>query len=125
MLEANAFQMIGGTAGLLGATLVFAATPVPSPTPGLVFSAVWLGVIGTGVAYAIWFRLLGRTRASTLSAYLFLVPVVALAVSALFLGERLSLVQLLGVVLVLASTYGIARAPPPPSAPRPVVSPSG
>jgi drug/metabolite transporter (DMT)-like permease len=119
MMEANAFQMVGGTVGLLGATLVLAATPLPSPTPDLVFAAVWLGVLGTSIAYAIWFMLLGRTRASTLSAYLFLVPVVALAVGALYFGERLAWVHVLGVVLVLASTYGIARATAPAHSPGP------
>ena len=125
MPEANAFQLIGGAVGLLVVTLVAAPLPLPRFTPSLWASVLWMGVLGTAVAYAIWFMLLGRTQAAQLSAYVFLVPVVALAASAVVFGERLSAVQLIGVGLVLVSIYGIARAgtrsgggpaPVPPSA---------
>ncbi len=110
MLEANAYQLIGGSFGLLGATLLFAPLPLPHWNLDLVATVLWLGVLGTAVAYRIWFTLLGRTRAATLSGYTFLVPVVALTASAVLFGERLSLVPLGGVVLVLFSIYGIGRA---------------
>jgi len=110
MSEANAFQLIGGAAALAVVTVGLAPTPLPHFTLALWVAALWLGALGTAVAYAIWFMLLGRTRAATLSAYVFLVPVVALTASAVFFGERLSPVQLVGVGLVLVSIYGIARA---------------
>ncbi len=114
---ANAYQLIGGTLGLLAATLLLAPTPLPTFTLTLWATLLWLGVLGTSVAYAIWYMLLGRTRAATLSAYVFLVPVVALAASAAFFGERLSAFQILGVALVLVSIYGIGRAPGATEAP--------
>jgi probable blue pigment (indigoidine) exporter len=110
MLEANAFQLIGGTAGLAVLVVLLAPTPYPTLTPDLGLSLIWLGVLGTALAYSIWFDLLGRTRAATLSAYAFLVPVVALVGSAVFFGEHLSPVQIAGVVLVLVSIYFIGRA---------------
>jgi probable blue pigment (indigoidine) exporter len=108
--EANAFQLIGGTAALLIATLVFAPLPLPHFTVSLLLTVFWLGVLGTGLAYAIWFRLLSHTKAATLSAYTFLVPVVALIVSVTYFHESLSVPQVVGVLLVLASIYGIATA---------------
>jgi drug/metabolite transporter (DMT)-like permease len=111
MREANALQLLGGTAGLLALVLLFGVTPFPSVTVDLGLTVVWLGILGTTFAYIIWFDLLGRTRAATLSAYVFLVPVVALAASALLFGERLGVVQLAGVALVFGSIYGIGRAP--------------
>ncbi len=110
MLEANAYQLLGGTAGLAVAVLVVAPTPLPTVGLDLWVSLVWLGIVGTAIAWSIWFDLLGRTRAAALSAYVFLVPVVALIGSAVFFGERLSAVQLAGVGLVLLSVYGIGRA---------------
>jgi probable blue pigment (indigoidine) exporter len=110
MMEANAYQLIGGTVALLAATLLLSPVPLPQPTVTLVGAVLWLGVVGTALAYAIWTLLLGRTRAATVSAFLFLVPVVALAVSAAYFGERLSLTQVVGVGLVLVSIYGIGRA---------------
>ena len=111
MLEANAFQLFGGTAGLGVLVVLLSPTPVPPLSATLGIAVLWLGVLGTTVAYTIWFWLLGRTRAATLSAYVFLVPVVALVGSAVFFGERLAPIQLLGVGLVLVSIYGISRAP--------------
>jgi len=111
MLEANAFQLIGGTIGVLALTLLLAPTPIPPASPILLGIALWLGVVGTALAYTVWSHLLGRTRAATLSGYLFLVPVVALTASAILLGERLSVFQIVGVALVLGSIYGIGGAP--------------
>ncbi len=110
LVEASAYQLVGGTAGLLIATLILAPAPLPGASWDLVASLVWMGVLGTAGAYAIWFTLLGRTRAAVLSAYVFLVPVVALAASVTLFGERLSLLQIGGVGLVLVSIYGIGRA---------------
>lgn len=112
MPEANAYQLIGGALGLLVVTLLLTPLPLPVFTPALWATVLWLGVLGTAVAYAIWFMLLGRTPAATLSAYVFLVPVVALTASATFFGERLSIAQIVGVGLVLVSIYGISRAVP-------------
>ncbi|MGI0072139.1 MAG: DMT family transporter [Thermoplasmata archaeon] len=122
MVEANAYQLIGGTVALLAVTLVAAPLPLPHVTPLFVLAVFWLGVIGTAVAYAIWFSLLGRTRAVTLSAYVFLVPVVALAASAVIFSERLSAIQFVGVGLVLLSIYGIAHRS---ASPRLAARPSG
>lgn len=117
MLEANLYQLIGATAALFALTLVLEPTPLPRFGPELYASVAWLGLLGTAVAYSVWFDLLGRTRAATLSAYLFVVPVVALVASALVFHERLSYLQIVGVVLVLASIYGIGAAPEPPELP--------
>jgi drug/metabolite transporter (DMT)-like permease len=108
--EANAFQLIGGTVALLIATLVITPFPLPHFTISLVITILWLGVLGTGVAYAIWFWLLSETKAATLAAYTFLVPVVALVASVSYFHESLSLLQIVGVVFVLGSVYGIATA---------------
>jgi drug/metabolite transporter (DMT)-like permease len=110
LVEASAYQLIGGAVALLAATLLISPTPVPGASLDLAAAMLWMGVLGTAAAYAIWFTLLGRTPAATLSAYVFLVPVVALAASVALFGERLSLLQLGGVGLVLVSIYGIGRA---------------
>jgi len=111
MLEANVYQLMGGVVGLLAFTLVLTPMPPDLLQPALWGTVVWLGLLGTAIAYSVWFDLLGRTRAATLSAYLFVVPVVALIASAVVFSERLSALQLVGVGFVLASIYGIASAP--------------
>jgi drug/metabolite transporter (DMT)-like permease len=112
MSEVNFFQLVGGSVALFAATLVLEPTPPPASLP-LAGILLWLGVVGTALAYGIWFWLLGRVPAARLSAYLFLVPVVALAASAALLGERLGTLQLFGVAAVVASIYGIGRGAGP------------
>lgn len=107
--EANAYQLLGGTLGLVALVLLFEPRSVPVPSPALLADALWLGLLGTSVAYSIWFFLLGRMPAATLSAFTFLVPLVALAASAVIYGERLDLVQAAGVALVLAGIFLIGR----------------
>jgi probable blue pigment (indigoidine) exporter len=114
ILPASAYQLAGGFSALLGATLVLTPLPLPAPSFDVIAAALWLGLAGTAVGYSIWFTLLNRTPAAEISAYLFLVPVVALGASALLLGERLTWVQGLGVAFVLLAIYGVGRA----SAPR-------
>ena len=117
MLEANAYQVAGGAIALFAATLILDPVPGPSLAPALWITALWLGVLGTAVAYSLWFTLLGETGAARLSAFVFLVPLVALGASALLFGERLSAYQVVGVVLVLLGIYAIRSTPEPTTEP--------
>lgn len=105
MVEANAYQLVGGASALFVAALLGEGGAVPSPSLPLLGIVLWLGLVGTAFGYAVWFWLLGRNPAARLSAYVFLVPVVALGASALVYQERLDLLQGIGVLLVLAALY--------------------
>lgn len=64
---------------------------------------IYLGLIGTGLAYALWFRGIGKLK-PTVVAYLGLLsPVVATLIGYIFLQETLALTQWLGAVFVLGS----------------------
>ncbi|MGI0151625.1 MAG: DMT family transporter, partial [Thermoplasmata archaeon] len=84
--EANLYQLAGGTAVLLVASLLLDPSP-PEVSSRLLLVTLWLGLVGTSVAYAIWYALLDRYSAVSLSAYTFLIPLAALAASFLLLGE--------------------------------------
>ncbi|MGP8073032.1 MAG: DMT family transporter [Thermoplasmata archaeon] len=124
VLPACVYQLAGGFAVLLAASIVLTPTQLPHATVDVVAAALWLGLAGTTVGYSIWFTLLDRTPAAQISAYLFLVPVVALVASAVILGERLSFLQGAGVALVLVAIYGIGRARLTPSSPPDPPAPS-
>lgn len=109
VVEANLYQLLGGVATLLAGSLLFEPASVPRLSSDLLVELLWLGLVGTALAYGIWYRLLDRFRAETLSAYTFLVPLAALAVSIPVLGESIDPVQDIGVVLVLASVYVTGR----------------
>jgi probable blue pigment (indigoidine) exporter len=109
MPSVNGYQLLSGAAVLGIGSLLLQPTSLPRSTPDLWVSVAWLGLFGTAFAYAVWFFLLGRVPAPTLAAYSFLVPLVALAISALFVGERLDALQAIGVAFVLGSIYLVAR----------------
>jgi probable blue pigment (indigoidine) exporter len=70
------------------------------PTNGAGF--VYLGLVSTAGAYALWFRGIGRLPASSVSFLGLLSPVVAATLGFLVLGETLGPAQLLGATLVFA-----------------------
>lgn len=107
---ANAYQLLSGTLILFVAALVLEPHPSISPTTNFLVSLLWLGLIGTSLANVVWFVLLERFPAPTVSTWAFLTPVVALVASVLIFGERLNVLQLLGVAAVLASAFVIARS---------------
>ena len=64
---------------------------------------IYLGLIGTGLAYALWFRGIDKLTA-TAAAYLGLLsPVVATLIGYFFLQETLSTIQISGIAIVLIS----------------------
>ncbi len=107
--RANGYQLLGGTVGLLAAALLLEPRGFGTVGYTLLGVVLYMGLIGTAVAYAIWFELLERFPAATLSNYTFAVPVVALVASAFLFGERLSLVQAAGVALVALGIFLTGR----------------
>lgn len=70
-----------------------------------VLSLVYLAFVATIVGYGIWGTLLGRYETWRVAPLSLLVPVVGLASAAVLLDERLTGLQLLGAVLIMAGLY--------------------
>lgn len=91
------------TAVVLGIVALFAREPVPwPPPPGATVALVYLAVIGTVAAFLTYFWLLRRTNLQVTSTLVFVYPLVAIGVDALFerdlpLGPR----TYLGVAITL------------------------
>jgi drug/metabolite transporter (DMT)-like permease len=77
---------------------------------------LWLGLLGSCVAYLLYFNLLhtvGATR-TTMVTYVF--PVVGVALGVLFLGETADWHLVVGALLVVSSIAIVNRAPRPEAA---------
>lgn len=68
-------------------------------------------LVGTALAWALWFALVGSGEASRASTYIFFVPVLSLVFGAVLLGERIGLSLLAGAVLVVAGVSLVNRRP--------------
>ena len=73
-------------------------------------AVLYLGLIATVLAYAIWGYLLRRHPAAQVAPFALLVPFVAAASSAVVLGERFGPPRLVGMALVLLGLAVIVRS---------------
>jgi drug/metabolite transporter (DMT)-like permease len=114
----DASVLAGGSNVAAAAVLLPLAIAVPPPgvpAAEAALAALALGVLCTGIAYLLYFRLItdvGPSRALTVT---FLIPVFGMLWGAVFLGETITATMLVGCTLVLAGTgmiLGPSRATP-------------
>ncbi|MFG1938844.1 DMT family transporter [Micromonospora tulbaghiae] len=107
-LSLSAAQLLVATAQL-AVVAPFVGTP-PSPiglSPRVAASVLALGALGTGLAFVINVRNIRLAGASTASTVTYLIPVFAVLVGAVVLGERMNWHQPVGAFVVLV---GVAVA---------------
>jgi len=101
---------VGWSVILVGALAFLVDGGVTLPTaPEAAFSVAWLGAIGTGFAYLVFFRLLtgwGPTRASLVA---YLLPVVAVVLGVVVLGETVDALFVGGAALIVAGVWVVNR----------------
>ena len=120
-LTAAAGQVtVGATVAVVIASgAVLAGEPAPQPDWRVVGAIATLGVLGTGIAYLLSFKLIELAGATTASMVTYLIPVVAVALGVVVLDEPVTWHLFVGAAVVFA---GIAvaegrRARPPVALP--------
>ena len=73
-------------------------------TPLVVVMMVIVGIVHTGIAYALYFGSMGSLKAQTIALFSYVDPVVAVLLSTLLLGENIGVSGFIGAVLILGST---------------------
>ena len=73
----------------------------PAPALGPTTGPVALGLLSTGLATVIYFRVVSRAGPGFLSLINYLIPVYAVIIGALFLGESLSARAMLALAVIL------------------------
>lgn len=95
-------QFIGAASVLSAISALSEPLALWRPSPALGLAIVYLAIPGTVFAWVLWFRLLKYVPASTASAFIFTVPLIGVVLSALLLGEPITLQFALGAALVSA-----------------------
>jgi drug/metabolite transporter (DMT)-like permease len=111
-LVAAAWQLLFGWLMLAAGMLVFDGWPQLWPLPGHVLA--WLGyngLIGMGLAYFLWFVVIDRLSTTTASLGSLLVPVIGVIASALVIGERPGLTDVIGFALIFAAAACVLLQP--------------
>jgi drug/metabolite transporter (DMT)-like permease len=99
---ATAAGQVTASSLLLLPVMLVVEQPWALPSPGL---AVWGAILGggllsTALAYVVYFRILASAGAVNLSLVTFLIPVSAILLCTLFLGEALAPADFLGMALI-------------------------
>ncbi len=98
----TAWQLTIGGLLLLPVALI-AEGPFTEVTRTNLWGFIYLGLIGTGLAYALWFRGIGKLSPTAASYLGLLSPVVATLIGSMFLQETFTTIQLAGIAIVLTS----------------------
>jgi len=93
-------------------TLPRVADGLDALTPPVLGALLFLGLFSTATAMVVYFQLIRRAGPSFTSQLNYLIPLWAVAVGVLFLGEQPTLGHLLGLLLILAGILWSRRAPP-------------
>jgi len=106
---------------MLAIALAVTGARAPHPSAVSVAAVAILGIIGTGIAYVLNYQIITREGATIASTVTYLLPVVAIVLGVLVLGENITAMVLAGIALVLAGVALTRRqeksseltAPPP------------
>ena len=88
---------------LLPYNLAAGNLPVPAVSPSVLLLLLIVGVVHTGLAYALYFGSMEDLPSQSLAILSYLDPVVAVLLSALVLREPIGPYQILGAVLILGA----------------------
>jgi drug/metabolite transporter (DMT)-like permease len=91
-------------AATLIAPVALTQLPESAPPAQAWLAVLALGVLGSGIAYLLYFAIIASAGASRAILVTYLVPAFALAYGAVFLDEAVTAVALTGLVLVLSGT---------------------
>ncbi|MFS0824533.1 DMT family transporter [Bacillus sp. 1P02SD] len=64
-----------------------------------------VGIVHTGVAYLIYFSVLKKLKGQTIAVLSYLDPISAVIMAAIILNESMNVVQMVGGILILGSTF--------------------
>ncbi|MEP3277990.1 MAG: DMT family transporter [Stappiaceae bacterium] len=96
------------TCQLLCSTLIMAVIvsfidqpwTLPAPSQSVVLSVVGLAVFSTALAYIVFFKILVRAGASNVMLVTLLIPITALALGNVFLGEPIRSKEIIGALII-------------------------
>ncbi len=96
-------QLLAAAVVLLPYNLLLPGEPVPV-TASVVLLVAVVGIVHTGIAYALYFGSMGGLKAQTVALYSYIDPVTAIILSLIIFQEKMTLFGILGAVLILGST---------------------
>ncbi|MEQ1854923.1 MAG: DMT family transporter [Longimicrobiales bacterium] len=111
VVATTGWQLTIGSVPLLAAAMIWSGPQVRWTAEFLGLLA-FLALLGTALPTTLWFWLLQREEdAGRLSMFLFLTPVLGLASGVAVLGDRIRLIQGLGVLVIAGGLFAVSEKP--------------
>ncbi|WP_233549367.1 DMT family transporter [Lysinibacillus yapensis] len=98
-------QLVIGGAVLLSAGLVTEDMGAITWNAALISSLVWGATAGMAIAQILYYKLMNEGEASKVGAFTFIVPILSVFISAIFLDEPITVNLFYGIILVGVSIY--------------------
>ncbi|MFT6102099.1 MAG: drug/metabolite transporter (DMT)-like permease [Granulosicoccus sp.] len=101
-------QLITSSLILLPISIVLERSyELASPSSAVWLSVICLAVFSTGLAYILYFRILSSSGITNLSLVTFLIPITAILLGVVVLGETMRIEHFIGMGFIIVSLLGI------------------
>lgn len=98
-------QLIIGGSVLLIAGLIIEDVQLISWNGELISSIIWGSTAGMAIAQFLYYKLINEGEASKVGAFTFIVPIISVIISSIFLNENITVNLFFGMILVGTSIY--------------------
>lgn len=103
--ETTLIQLISAGLVLLPSIIYTGASNFTGINSKSWFFIAIVGIIHTGIAYLLYFTSMKELKGQTIAILSYIDPISAVIIAAIFLGETMTLIQIVGGILILGSTF--------------------
>jgi len=105
----TAHSVLWGTALMIPLALIWGdVSEIVNLTFIHLLSLLYLGILGSFVAYLLWYDGLKKVNASTASSFLYFQPLVTIVVAHFWLGDEITPYIIIGGILIISGVYFVA-----------------
>jgi drug/metabolite transporter (DMT)-like permease len=107
-----AWQLLFGLVFIVIGSFAFEGYPHLWPLQGdTILAILFVGLFGVGLAHFLWWSIVGRLPATTAALGSLLVPVIGVGATAIVLGERLTIPDMIGFAMIFAAAACVLLQP--------------
>ena len=102
--ERTIIQLASAGITIIPYTVLFEENSTTELNINVVLLILFVGLIHTGIAYALYFGSIKNVKAQTAAIYSYIDPIIATILSVVVLNEKMSLLAVTGAIIVLGAT---------------------
>jgi RarD protein len=104
-LDTTIIQLTIASVILIPYVLLQGSVPFDLLNTSAIIKLLLVGLLNTGVAYLLYFSSVQKLESQTVAIFSYIDPISAVVMSAIFIGEKISGLQLIGGILILGGAF--------------------